>query len=96
MGIPEFLLIVLFGPLAEETFFRGFIFPALLNHFGLAGAVATSSILFALSHGSIALMIPTLFAGVMLCLLYAWTRSLWSVWQAHALQNALAFMFVTV
>jgi membrane protease YdiL (CAAX protease family) len=94
MGIPGFILTVLFGPLAEETFFRGFIFPSLLNHFGLAGAVATSSILFALSHGSIALMIPTLFAGVLLCLLYVWTRSLWSVWQAHALQNAIAFMFV--
>ena len=91
--VPGFLLAVVWGPLAEETFFRGFLFPPLLSRLGLVGATGATSLLFALSHGAVGFLIPIFLTGVLLTLLYRYTRSLWSCWAAHALQNALAFAF---
>lgn len=89
--VPGFLLTVFWGPLAEETFFRGFLFPPLLSRLGLVGATGATSLLFALSHGAVGLLIPVFLMGVLLALLYRHTRSIWSCWMAHALQNAIAF-----
>jgi uncharacterized protein len=42
---------VVFGPIYEELFFRGFLFPLLARTFGAAGGIVLSAIPFALLHG---------------------------------------------
>ena len=87
-----FLLIVLWGPLTEEVFFRGYVFAGSLHRLGPAGAAFLSAALFALAHGVVGLLIPAFFTGLLLAWLYYRTRSLWASFTAHAAQNTLAFL----
>lgn len=83
-------LVVLWGPLAEETFFRGFLLQGLLSRIGPIGAVGASSLLFALSHGALGLLVPAFLSGLLLGWLFLRARSLWPCFITHSLQNALA------
>jgi membrane protease YdiL (CAAX protease family) len=42
---------VVFGPIYEELFFRGFLFPLLAKTFGAVGGIVLSAVPFALLHG---------------------------------------------
>ena len=86
-----FALVVLLGPLSEEVFFRGFMFPGLMGWMGVRGAAIASSLLFALAHGQLNLIVPIFVTGMLLAWLYYRTGSVWSCFAAHAMQNALAF-----
>ena len=86
---------VLTAPLAEETFFRGFVFPGLMRRLGVVGAAVASGLLFAAFHVSSAdtagLVIPFTIIGVALAGLYYYTGSLWSTIGAHFLFNLISF-----
>jgi membrane protease YdiL (CAAX protease family) len=86
-----FVIIVVMGPFAEETFFRGFLFAALLPRFGTAGSVVISSSAFALAHVDIALFAPAFLSGSVFALVYWRTGSVWPAVLAHTAQNAIAF-----
>ena len=58
------------APLAEEIFFRGFIFGGLRRYMNLATAGAISGFLFALAHGDPGLILP--FWGIGRSLRPAW------------------------
>ncbi len=88
-GIVTAALVVGWAPLAEETFFRGFLFQGLVSSFGPTRAAAASALLFATSHGSVALLAPTFASGLLLTWLFTRTRSLWPGVVAHALQNGI-------
>ena len=88
-------LVVIIGPLAEEVFFRGFVFAGLAGRLGAIGAGLASALLFTLAHvtGELDqnLVLPPIFAtGILLTWLYHKTGSIWSCFAAHAMQNALA------
>ena len=92
------LVIILWGPLAEEIFFRGFVFSGLVGRLGVVGAALISSLLFAIAHvdpsrwvDTLILVPPIFITGLLLAWLYHKTGSIWSAFAAHALQNALAF-----
>jgi membrane protease YdiL (CAAX protease family) len=87
--IGSLALVVLWGPLAEEVFFRGFVFPGLKGWIGGVGAAAVSSLLFALVHFDLRVMIPFFVIGLLLAWLYHRTGSLWSCLVAHAAWNAM-------
>lgn len=89
------LVVILWGPLTEEIFFRGFVFSGLVVRLGVLGAALASSLLFALAHVDPRLMVPIFITGLLLAWLYHKTGSIWSCFAAHALQNALAFMVTT-
>ena len=89
--IGSFALVVLWGPLAEEVFFRGFVFPGLKGWTGGIGAAVASSLLFALVHLDLRVMIPFFVIGLLLAWLYHRTGSLWTCLIAHAAWNAVAF-----
>ena len=101
-GIPEgialggpavvvtYLMVVLWTPLTEEVFFRGFIFPGLAGALGVVPAGIATSVLFALAHGDVAVLVPIFVTGLVLAWLYHRTGSIWSSFAAHALQNLLA------
>ncbi|MCS6802748.1 MAG: type II CAAX endopeptidase family protein [Chloroflexota bacterium] len=81
-------------PIAEETFFRGFILPGLVGRLGTAGAVTVSSALFAVAHLVPQVMLPTFLLGILLALLRLWSGSLWPPILLHASFNALALLAV--
>ena len=88
-----FVVIVL-GPVAEETFFRGFVFQGLRSRLGVIGAAVLSSALFALAHGDIGLLAPAFMSGLVLTWVFVKTRCLGPAILAHSLQNFLAFIAV--
>ena len=84
----------LLAPLAEEVFFRGFLFPLMRSRFGIAAGVIVTGALFSLVHalGSPPEALIVLFVlGAGLCLLYLRTGSLLPCIGLHALNNAIAF-----
>ena len=88
------LLVITFAPVAEEFFFRGFFYRALRTRLPIAGATAVDGILFGAIHiGSTpAEILPVLMVlGVIFCLVYEKTGTLFSVIGLHALNNTLAF-----
>jgi uncharacterized protein len=99
VGAAIFVCVV--APIAEEFFFRGFIFGALRRwHIHVAGrdigtwvAAVLTGILFGLAHtGSAAsqYLIPLGFLGFVLCLVRWKTRSLYPCMALHSVNNSLA------
>ena len=98
-GIALFVCVI--APVAEEFFFRGFIFGVLRRmriavggrDLGTWVAAIITGILFGLAHTGTALsqdLIPLGFLGFVLCLLRWRTRSLYPCMALHSLNNALA------
>jgi hypothetical protein len=88
------LLVITFAPIAEELFFRGFFYRALRTKLPIAAAAVLVGTLFGIIHlGSTpAEVIPVLaFLGIIFCLVYEKTGTLFSVIGLHALNNTLAF-----
>ena len=84
-------VVVVMAPIAEETFFRGFLLQGLTPWAGPIGATVASSVLFSLSHGSIGLLIPVFLSGLILAWSFMKTKSLTPGIFAHSIQNSLAF-----
>ena len=84
-------LMVLAAPLAEEIYFRAFLFRATRRWLGLLVAALLSGVLFAGFHGNLAVLIPYTIVGA----LFAWgfeaSGSLWTTIVAHFLVNGLGF-----
>jgi membrane protease YdiL (CAAX protease family) len=88
------LLVCLAAPLAEELFFRGFVFPLLSARIGLVWGMLVTGGVFAAVHatGSPVEALVVLFVlGVGLCALAFLTRSLLPCVAVHALNNAISF-----
>ncbi len=84
-----FLLGSLLVPISEESYFRGFAYPALRDRVGKPAAMVLVSLFFALIHldpwGFPALVL----AGLALVWLYDRTESIWPPIIAHALWNTI-------
>lgn len=87
-------VVIVVGPVAEETFFRGFVFQGLRRRLGLVGAAVVSSAFFALAHGDVGLLAPAFMSGLVLTWVFVRTRCLGPAVLAHSLQNFLAFIAV--
>ncbi len=88
------LAIVFMAPVAEEIFFRGFIFGGLRRYLNLPIAGLISGLLFAAAHGDPGLIVP--FAGIGLVLAYLYERSgtLLAPIGVHFVFNGLSFMLL--
>jgi membrane protease YdiL (CAAX protease family) len=90
-------MVICVAPVAEEIFFRGFFYKALLSRYPVIAAALINGLVFGVIHydfsGAEALLIlPPLGAlGFMFCLVYERTGSLYPVIGLHALNNALAY-----
>ena len=90
-------MIICVAPVAEEFFFRGFFYRALRSRYSVLGAALVDGLLFGAIHWDFStadglLIIPPLTAlGVIFCLVYERTGSLYPVIALHALNNAIAF-----
>jgi len=87
------VLVALIAPVAEEFFFRGYMFGALGARWGLVPALVAVGIVFGLIHAggtAIEFLLPLAVLGGLLCLLYRLTDSLLPCMALHAINNAVA------
>jgi membrane protease YdiL (CAAX protease family) len=91
-GVLFFVLAVLFAPLFEELFFRGFLYKAFRTSWGWLPGALTSGAVFALAHMQLTLFVPLLALGVALAWVYERTGSLWTSITMHALFNGVAVL----
>ncbi len=92
------VIALLCAPVAEEVFFRGFVFGGLRGRWGTMWAALASGLLFGLAHAGNTgnldglLVVPPIAAvGVLFAFGYAYTGSLAASMVAHFLFNALQF-----
>jgi len=88
------LFAAVFGPLAEEIFFRGFMYPAVKRKIGAFGGILLTSALFSILHAHIVGFMPILALGVLLTYLYEKTGSLVSCITVHIFHNVAMLMMV--
>jgi uncharacterized protein len=87
-------LVTVVAPVGEELFFRGFYFRALANWKGIWPAAIITGITFGGIHAGgspVGFLVPLGVFGMVLCLLYVKTRSLYPPIVLHAINNCLAF-----
>jgi membrane protease YdiL (CAAX protease family) len=90
-------MVIVIAPFVEELFFRGFFYRALRTRYAIAVAALVDGVVFGLIHfgfeGADGLLIlpPLAFLGVIFCLVYERTKSLWAVIGMHAFNNTVAF-----
>lgn len=77
------------APLAEETFFRGFMFAGIRKRIGFAWAAIISAAIFAIAHLSTESLVPIFLLGLMLAWLYHKTKSIWPCIIVHAAYNSI-------
>jgi membrane protease YdiL (CAAX protease family) len=93
------LTIAVLAPIAEELFFRGFVFNAWEREYGTRRAVLGSAALFSVAHtaggGGVATVVITFVLGLILALVFARTRTITTTIGLHAFFNltTLALIF---
>jgi membrane protease YdiL (CAAX protease family) len=90
--------LVITAPIAEEVFFRGFIFAGLIGRLGVFWAMAVSGFIFAAFHvqsgDTVGLLLPFTLVGMLFAWLYYRTGSLWTNIGAHLLFNLVSFVLI--
>lgn len=85
-----FILVgVIFAPLVEELFFRGFLFQGFRQQYGWVKGGLLSSVIFGAAHLDPAAFLPTAVLGFLLAYMYHRTNSVWVPIILHVLVNAL-------
>jgi uncharacterized protein len=92
------LLIIGAAPLAEEIFFRGFLFAGLRRSANFVVAALVASAIWGFFHftgqDSWGVVVQLAVFGVILCWLYERTDSIWPTIAVHALNNTIAFTYL--
>jgi uncharacterized protein len=97
IGIALFAIIAtVVAPLAEETFFRGFMFQGLKKRYGAGWGIFLSALLFSLAHMSPSGLVPIFILGLMLAWLFNKTQSIWPCIIVHCAYNSIALIFMII
>ncbi len=81
------LFAAIFGPIAEEVFFRGFVYSAIKKNIGVFWGMVITSVIFAFLHAHIVGFLPIMVLGLMLVYLYEKTGSLVAPMVLHMIHN---------
>lgn len=85
-----FILVgVVFAPVVEELFFRGFLFQGFRQKYGWVKGGLLSSVIFGMAHLDPAAFLPTAILGFLLAYMYHRSNSVWTPIILHVLVNAL-------
>ena len=88
-----FLIVgVIFAPLVEELFFRGFLFQGFRQKYGWVKGMLLSSIIFGAAHLDPVALIPTSILGALLAYMYHRTNSVWPGVILHVLVNGMSLL----
>jgi membrane protease YdiL (CAAX protease family) len=88
------IAIVFMAPIAEEIFFRGFIYGGLRRYLNLPIAGLLSGSLFAMAHGDPGLIAPFAGVGLVLAFVYEKSGTLWASIGVHFVFNSISFMLL--
>lgn len=80
------------APVFEEALFRGFLLPSLTRYFPVGGAIALSSLLFAVAHLSLSEVLPLTLLGAILGVVYTRSRNLLAPMLLHCLWNSFTML----
>lgn len=94
--ILAFISLVIIAPIAEELFFRGFLYRGLRRSWPVWIAAVVTSGLFALAHGQWNVGVDVFVLSLALIYVYQKTNNLWLCIGMHATKNLLAFLFLFV
>jgi uncharacterized protein len=94
LAVATGMLLIVVAPVAEEVFFRGFLYQAFRNSFGVLPGALLSALIFGAIHLEFFKLVQLAILGVILALLFEKTRSLWSPIILHAVNNSLAFAYL--
>jgi len=83
---------VIFAPIVEELFFRGFLFQGFRQKYGWGKGILFSSAVFAVAHLDPVALIPTFILGSLLAYMYHRTNSVWPGVILHVLINAMGLL----
>lgn len=83
-----FLTASVAAPAFEELMFRGFLLPSLTRYLPVWGAIAASSLLFAVAHLSLSEVLPLMTLGIVLGTVYTRSRNLLASMLLHSLWNS--------
>ncbi|MGB7440645.1 MAG: type II CAAX endopeptidase family protein [Coleofasciculaceae cyanobacterium] len=83
-----FVTASLAAPVFEEIIFRGFLLPSLTRYLPVWGAIAASSLLFAIAHLSLSEVLPLATLGAVLGVVYTRSRNLLAPMLLHGLWNS--------
>ncbi len=86
---------IIVAPIGEELMFRGYLFPMLKPALGRWGAILLSSLFFGIFHMALIQTPMLTLLGVIFCLAYERTQSLWLPILLHACFNAANVFFIT-
>ncbi|KAK4802812.1 hypothetical protein SAY86_001015 [Trapa natans] len=86
------VVVTVCAPVWEEIVFRGFLLPSLTRYMPVWCAILVSSVAFALAHFSVQRMLPLIFLGIVMGLLFTRSRNLVPSMLLHSLWNAFVFL----
>jgi membrane protease YdiL (CAAX protease family) len=84
------LLAVTVAPVAEEFFFRFFLYGVMKRYFGYGVALVINALLFAAVHAHLPSFAPLFVLGLCFTIAYEWTGSILVSMTMHAIFNAVA------
>ena len=87
-------VVAVVAPVAAETFFRGFVYPAFRKRYGVWAGIFISSTIFALFHTRLWLIVPVIVMGAVLAYLYEEEKSLGPPIVLHSLNNLLSVVII--
>ncbi len=93
-GWPMLVSVIIGAPLFEEYICRGVIFESLRQKSGVVVAWLLSSLLFGLMHLEPTMVLNAFVMGLILCYIYIRSESILTPIILHALNNALALIFI--
>ena len=77
------------APFGEELLFRGILYTMFRERWTIWISVLTSSFLFGLIHGNIAVGLTGFLLGIVAALVYEYSKSLWTAVLVHSINNSL-------
>lgn len=80
------------APIWEEIVFRGFLLPSLTRYMPLWASILVSSMGFALAHFNVQRILPLLFLGVIMGVVFCRSRNLVASMLLHSLWNGFVFL----
>ena len=85
------LLLSVCTPVWEEIVFRGFLLPSLTKYMPVWCSILVSSLAFALAHFNIQRMLPLVFLGMVMGVIFVRSRNLLPSMLLHSLWNGFVF-----
>lgn len=82
------LIATVLAPLAEETIFRGYLYPFAKRYAGKTVALIFTALFFGAAHGNLPLLLPLTLLGGIMAYAYERTGSLWSSIAIHFCFNS--------